>query len=289
MSSIDKLTEVTELVSYILYSDYVKLDLDHKEVALSAMIIARVESGKTAVINQFVPNDGILVMSDVTQYGLLHDYLDDMKSGAVHRILIPDLINPVNRKQDTVNTLITFFNSYISWEGVNSISTYAMPNIRLANPLRGSLLTTIATGDFNRMMRRMSAVGFMSRLIPITYEYSQEAVREILLDIAHGRDKWDYIKLDFPKSKVDVRCDPILAEQLMKVSEVVGTKSGGYAFRSLHQFMVLARSRALAMGRDNVNTEDVERVKYLISRFVKYPESADVDAMNGISECDEEE
>ena len=286
MSSIDRLSEVTELVSYVLYSDYVKLDLEHKEVALSAMIIAKVESGKTAVINQFVPNDGILVLSDVTEYGLLHDYLDDLKDGTIHRLLIPDLINPVNRKQDTVNTLITFFNSYISWEGVNSISTYAMPNIRLVNPLRGSLLTTIAIGDFNRMMGRMAAVGFISRLMPITYSYTQEAVRAILLDIAHGRDKWDSVKLDFPKDKVDVRLEGLLAERLMGLSEVIGGQAGGYGFRSMHQFMTLAKSRALAKGRDNVSVEDVECVEYLATRFVKFPEGTDANALSEYNESD---
>lgn len=272
MSSIEKLTEVTELVKYVLYSDYVKLDDTAKEVPLSAMIIAKVESGKTAVVNQFVPNDGILVMSDVTEYGLLNDYLDDLKTGKVKRILIPDFINPINRKQDTVNTLITFFNSYISWEGVNSISTYALPNIRLTNPLKGSLLTTIAIADFNRLVARLAAVGFLSRFLPISYNYNQNSVEDILLDMAYHRDKWLPIKLALPNGKIEVNLDPRFAVKLILLSKSIGEQAGAYGFRAMKQLMVLAKCRALSQQRTEVDISDIERVDYLATKFIKFPE-----------------
>jgi len=275
MPSINKLSELTEFLTYVLYSDYIKLDEEAKEVSISAMIIAKIESGKTAIINQFNPNNGMLVMSDITEWGLLHNYLDKLKDGSVKRILIPDLINPVNRKQETVNTLITFFNSYISWEGVNSISTFAI-NIPLEYPLKGSLLTTIAIADFNRLVEKLAAVGFLSRLVPITYAYAQNTVEDILLDIADNKDKWTPIRLNLPEDRIEINLEPELAKKLIPLAKHIGEQAGAYGFRAMKQLMILIKCRALVSNRTKVNVEDIERIEHLAKRFIKYPDEARV-------------
>jgi len=271
MPSIEKLDEVTELIKYVVYSDYLELDEKKKEVALSALIIARIESGKTSVVERFSKNDGILRVGDITAYGLETVYIEEIKSGSVKRIIIPDLINPVNRKQETVNSLITFFNSYISWEGVGSIATYAL-QLKLDTPLKGSILTTIAIQDYIKMESRLAAVGFISRLIPITYNYTQRAVEEILLDIADGKDDWKDLLLKFPDGKVNVELPAELARQLIPASEHIAKYSGAYGMRALKQLMTLVRCKALSEDRMVVTQEDVDRVIYLAGRFIKIPD-----------------
>lgn len=264
---VQKLDEVSELIRYILFSDYIELDKARHETPVSAAIIAAVESGKTSIISQFIPCNGILYLTDVTAWGLQHKYVKQLQSGKYHRIVIPDLINPLNRKQETVDSLITFFNSYISWEGVSSIMTFAM-QLEIDPPVTGSLLTSIATDDFRRMLKKLAAVGFISRLLLINYEYSEDAINDILQSIAAGTGSWDKMSLGLPDTKTKVTIKSGMAKRLIPVAESIGKRASAYGFRALHQLMVLARSRALAEGRRDVNMEDVIRIAYLVDKFV---------------------
>ena len=79
MSSQDKLADVSELVKYTLFSDYLELKVTHKEVPVSALIIANAESAKTSLVEQYFPNDGIVYANDITAWGIEHMWLDKMK------------------------------------------------------------------------------------------------------------------------------------------------------------------------------------------------------------------
>lgn len=265
--SAHSLDDISELLKYILFSDYIVLDEAKHETVVSAIIVAAVESGKTSALNQFIPCDGILYATDLTAWGLQHKYIRQLQSGEYKRIIIPDFINPLNRKQETVDSLITFFNSYISWEGVSSIITYAM-QLELSTPIRGGLLTTIATGDFRRMIKRLAAVGFISRLLLISYEYDKVDIDDILKRIANGSDSWQKSALKFPQDKVEVILEPCLAEMLIPTAKDIGTRAGAYGFRAQHQFMTLAKCKALSEDRTSVNAEDITRLSYLLGKFV---------------------
>lgn len=251
--------DVTELVKYIIYSDYVELDTFKKETPLSAILVAPVEHGKTAIIEQFVSNRGILCVGDLTAWGIQHVYLGQMKKGIIKRIMIPDMINPANRKQETVDSLITFFNSYISWEGVRSIATYAM-RIKLTEPLRGSLLTTMATKDFKRMTSKLAAVGFLSRLLIIGYKYDKNIARDILIDIALGKNPWNTYKFDLPETQVKVHIPDALSLELIPQAEYIGRRADGVGNRAVHQLKMLSKCKALSEGRETVTKEDTSRI-----------------------------
>uniref|UniRef100_A0A6H2A6X0 Uncharacterized protein n=1 Tax=viral metagenome TaxID=1070528 RepID=A0A6H2A6X0_9ZZZZ len=280
------LQDVSELIKYILFSDYLQLDESRKECPLSAIIIASVESGKTSVIEQFIPSHGILCVTDITAYGLQKYYLkelqwerqpdDSWRQPHIRRIVIPDLINPINRKEETASSLIAFLNAYISWEGVRDIATYAMRIcIPQDKPIRGSVLTTMATQDFINSRRKFKAIGFLSRLLPICYSYNQETIQEILTDIAYYRDGWEKMQVVFPTGLTEVSADPDLNLQLTEAAQHLGTNVGGGGLRALHQLMILCRSRALAEGRTIVDQSDIDRVNYLCKEYIRLPSEVD--------------
>jgi len=266
MSAPDRLAEVTEIIKYVLYSDYLKLDITRKEVPISAALVAPPESAKSCIVEQFIPNHNLLVLTDATAWGIQNVYLEELKAGNV-RILIPDLINPINRKQETVNSLITFLNSYISWEGIRSVATYAF-RVKLGEPLRGSLLTTIATKDFKRMVKSLAAVGFLSRLLLIGYCYSLQTARDILRDVAYGQDQWTDIPLNFPDRNQEVSLSSDHTLLLIPQAESIGRGVEAYGIRMLKQLMILARSKALSEGRDMVSRDDVNRIIHLAGRLL---------------------
>lgn len=279
----DRMAGVSHIIRIVLFSDYVKLDIDRKEVALSLLIIAMAESAKTSVIEQYYPNNGILYANDITAYGIQHKWLDRMKSGNIKRILIPDLINPVNRKKETVDTLITFLNAYISWEGVRTIMTYAM-QIELDEPVRGSFISTITPQDFQRMVKNLAAVGFLSRLLYVTYDYSPTTVNDIMEDIVHRNDKWSKIGLNFPTSPVAVYLSEEQASKLIPISRTIGKRVGAYGFRALRSLMTMCRANALSEGRDIVTDDDVWQVIELCTKYVKLPKGIELPTSEKITD-----
>jgi len=262
--------EITELLRYILFSDYIELDLSRKETAISAIIIANIESGKTSLIEQFAPNTGILHITDLTAWGIQHKYINELKIGQIKRIIIPDMINPLNRKQETVSGLITFLNAYISWEGVRTIMTYAL-QIEIKIPIRGSILTTIAIKDYKKLNKGLAAVGFLSRMMPITYSYDSETVSNILLEVAQETDGWRDINLAFPSSPVNINMESGLSVELIDRARKIGEQAGAYGFRAMKQLRVLTKCVALSDGRDEVRKDDIDRVLYLTGKYIGYP------------------
>ena len=167
---------------------------------------------------------------------------------------------------------------------MQNISTYAM-NIKIAKPFKGSILTTIASRDYKRMHKSLAAVGFMSRLLPITYEYSQEAVVDILLDIACENDKWTKVELQFPKEKVFISLPNELAKKLIPTAmEITKFTEAPYGIRALHHLRVLVRSRALSNNRDTVNNEDIEIIQELANKLIGIPKECKTENITGFTD-----
>lgn len=261
--------DITEILRYAMYSDYVFIDYEKHEIPLNPVIVAPAGAGKTAIVDQYSDNDGVQVLSKITEWSLLKNYLDDMKSGKIKRILIPDFVNPANMKAETVNSLITFLNSYVSWEGVRTISTYAghYP-IAVKTPLRGSLMATMATNDFERMAKSLAATGFLSRLIIVGYFYSRDTVKDIMRDIVRNEFNWDRVNLKLPENRMYIKADEKYTNRLINYAIALGRKVQGYDIRALQQMMLMCKSRALSEGREEVNGEDADRVIYLFSTYV---------------------
>lgn len=274
----ERLSDLSDFLKLVLFSGWVKPEGGNKPV--SAMLVARFESGKTSVLGQFMGAKGTLYMNDVTEYGLIKRYLDPLSKGEIKHIIIPDFIKSINRKKTTVDTLITFFNSLIE-EGIVNISTYAL-NLELKKPIRSALLTSIAVEDFTRMQRRLAAIGFLSRFMILSYDYDKKYIKEILREIAQSRGEWSEEKLKLPSSEVRVNIPSNLAEQMIPRAEEIGERLRAYGFRALHMMMSLAKASALSDKRDEVNLDDVVRVlrlseDYLGLRYNKIGKSGKVE------------
>lgn len=253
---------LTELLALICWSDY--LELEGKETVLSAIIKAPVERGKTSYVEQFVFNDGVARMTDCTMYGLLgknSEFRRRLLKGQIKRLIIPDLINVSTRKAETVNNLFNFIKDFCSSDGVGEIVNYAMTfRPGEGNTIKGGVLTTIANEDFGRVHRLMAQQGLLSRLLVISYDYSQELARQVLDDISYLRYDWSPIKLDFPAEKQAVHLPGILAARMIPLAEYIGRRLSGIGARAQHQMRVLAKCSALSEGRDVVCNLDIERV-----------------------------
>ena len=262
------LTRILELLELVIFSAYVK-----GEQPVSVLITAPVEAGKTELVLKFGGNKGCVVLTDATAYGIMRDYGQGIIDGTVKHLIIPDLIKPVSRGKDTVHSLIAFFNALVE-EGIVRVSTYAerigVLDAERAIPVKCGLIATMAKGFLLDGRHHWSRMGFMSRMLPISYDYAASTQMDIHDSISR-RDYLDDapIVLALPDSEIEVRLESHEAENLkMLTSAVMSVFSTNrpervYGFRLQKQLQRLAMASALRDGRDIVTQVDVDYIRSL--------------------------
>lgn len=270
MIGIDNIIKLLELV---VLTGHIK-----GEQPVSALVTAPVEAGKTNMVMMFTENEGLVVLTDCTAYGIMSDYGKLITEGKVKHLVIPDLIKPMSRGRDTVHSLVAFFNALIE-EGVVSISTYAehigVPNqgttIQNRIPVRCGLIATMAKGVLLDGRHHWSRMGFMSRMLPISYTYNASTQLDIHKSIANRAYLSDNpIQLDLPDEDVEVRLETPQADDIITLSSglasiISSTNSPErvYGFRLQKHLQRLVMASALKDGRYTVTQADVDYVRSL--------------------------
>ncbi|MFC1927360.1 hypothetical protein ACFLW7_02130 [Chloroflexota bacterium] len=248
------------------------------EQPVSTLVTAPPEAGKTSMVMKFVPNEGLVVLTDCTAYGIMRDYGQSIAQGRVKHLVIPDLIKPMSRGKDTVHSLVAFLNALIE-EGVVSISTYAEQigvqsqagAAQNQTPVRCGLITTMAQGILLDGRHHWARMGFMSRMLPISYTYNAGTQLDIHRSIANRDYLSDTpIRLDLPSENAEIRLrspqtdDLItLASGLSSIAASANNPERVYGFRLQRQLQGLAMASALKHGRDVVTQEDVDYLRSL--------------------------
>jgi hypothetical protein len=259
-------TEKLELmIELVLWSGCLR-----NERPLSLLIIARPESGKSELVLKYKENrPGVVVLTDCTAWGIQRHFLDAMKSKLIHHIIIPDLLTPLSRTPSTVATFIAFFNNLIE-EGIVEVHTYATDF--KVDGLNVGLISTITPSVLRDARHRWARIGFLSRMLPVAYKYSQKTAQEILQSITR-RDYYQEQpkKLSLPSEKQEVDLPKQFAEEMLPFTkEFTGRLDRAerlYGFRYQKQLQVLLASHALMSGRSQVTAQDVEVIKSIVALF----------------------
>lgn len=260
------LEEVEEIVKLALYSGYLK---GMRPVSL--LIVAKVGTGKTELLKKFATMRGLTYLTDVTAYGITKKLLPELEAGLLKHIIIPDLITPLSKQTATRRTFISFMKDLIE-EGIVEIQTYAV-SIKKKG-LRCGLITTIAKEKLYSRRRDWQDIGFMSRMLPVSYDYTQQSVIKILNKIAmRDSDFIDKIELDLPKKEVVIEEDRDLNKKLIPYSIIFQQAEKIYGFRRQRQLQTLMMASALDDGRRKVEQKDFERIvnltKFINLKFTK--------------------
>jgi len=248
-----------KIIVYCLISGKIK-----NEKPLSLIIAANPESGKSEVVKKFKEINGVVYLTDCTAHGITKEILPRIETGGIHHIMIPDLLNPLSRKQSTVQTFITFMNALIE-EGVAEISTYATGMTMRKTELRCGLITAITKDKLSDKRHEWARMGFLSRAIPFSYSYSQQQVREIMEYIVnekyHSETKE---KLKIPANTKDIKLAKPLARMLMPEAYKFADANTTYGFRMQKQLQTLMKSIALYNGRKKCTKSDFNEVMFLL-------------------------
>lgn len=253
-----KVEEIRAIVRKAIFSGYLK-----DEKPLSLLIAALPESGKTTVLEGFYRTDGILLVSDATAYGIIKetDDLKEIEKGEIRHIIIPDLVAPLSKRPETVKSFIAFMNALIE-EGVVNINTYAVKISKRKVPARCGLITAITPEYLNDQRHRWLKMGFLSRMLPISYSYSQSSVHDIFQYIMREEHlQQELEELDLPIRNAEVKLDENYARQIFPFVKASVMKAEGlYGFRLQRQVQTLLKASALEEGRTKVTKKDIRTV-----------------------------
>lgn len=268
MINTDKLEYI---IKCILASGYIK-----NERPLSLLIVSGAEAGKTTLIRKYcLKSDGIFYTTDATAYGIIRDTngLRDFEENKYRHIVIPDLISCLSRREDTVKTFITFLNSIIE-EGIVNISTYITKirpeNKKIVN-INVGLITAITKDEFNFYKRKWNRIGFLSRLIPLSYDYDVTTRLKIFNYIENEEHLKDSLeKLSFNKRPRVIKLSVELAKRLEPYSLSLSELQKTYGFRLQRNFQTLLKAIAYLDDKDEVTEEHLKKFEEIITYINLY-------------------
>jgi hypothetical protein len=239
---------------------------------LSAIIIAGIGGGKSSLLKEFIgTNKEVVLISDVTAYGIIKSCYDELRKGTIKHIIIPDLITPLSKAKSTKDTFISFMNGLIE-EGIMRIETYS---IHIQDPIKCGLVTSIAKQDFESSYRKETwqRVGFISRMLPITFSYSDSDINKILEKIC--KNILESSKFNIDVKDMEIQIDETLSSQLVSFAKDLAKEVGKvYPFRQMKQLGILAMANALLDGRNIVEQKDIDWVRDTAIKYInlKYRE-----------------
>lgn len=98
-----KVEELEKLIEATLFMAYVK-----GERPLSVLTVAKPESGKTDLVLKIQRVGKVGFVTDVTAYGVINKYWNDIESGKVRHLIVPDLTVPLAKQTHTRGMFVHF-------------------------------------------------------------------------------------------------------------------------------------------------------------------------------------
>jgi hypothetical protein len=283
-------TEMIEkLVELILISGFVK----DNQAPLSLILIAEAESGKTKII-QSLNCPRTLETSDLSAKAISEIILpkiDNDKEGITH-IIIPDFIKVLAHKSVVVQSTMAFLNALME-EGIEQQLFYGSV-FKLSKNRKCGLLTSVTSDYYFKSFRSWHEIGFTSRFIHCSFEYSNETIQEIHKAIKENKtfDEYRKMKKITPKvieipNEIANKLNIIIQETLNNQREnkirirVKGGKQqyitlGNYGFRLHKQMRKLLKAIALKNHRTKVNWSDLDNELIPLLDYIRLPKNPKV-------------
>jgi len=259
-----RLDPIEKILQIVLASGKIK-----GEKPLSAIVIAPVEAGKTSIIRRVCfKAEPALYLTDATAYGIIRasNGLRDFKEGRYTHLVIPDLLTCLGHKRDTVRALIHFLNSLIE-EGIVNISTYAT-HLMGTVEIRAGIITAIPKEPFFDKRRGWEKIGFLSRALPISFDYSVATQIEIFKYIQNQEHLREVVqKLKLPKTCRSISLPFNMAQKIKPYALALAASHSRYqriyGFRYQRQLQAFAKAIALLEGKNTVDDDCIKELARL--------------------------
>lgn len=254
---------------------------------ISVNLIAPSDAGKTQLILSAQPPNA-RVLNDFTTASLLR-LLDTQKPPTF--LIVPDLNTVISHKPAVATLTMAFLLSLLA-EGVTEIPgvdeavKLKAKNLK-ARGVRVALITGMTPEMFHTKRGAWRKTGFLRRLVPIHFAYSDETLAKIQDSIQNGSDSLAYRhQVQRPPARRDIELPKKIEEGIRRLSEQVTerqliwtarTKDGLERIQQAHEYPFSAhktlrqftRAAALLDNRRTAQQKDLTTVRDIV-RFMRY-------------------
>lgn len=158
---------------YCLISSYIKRDI----APLSCMLIAPPEENKTRIMLTFIKFPNAVHPVDVSMKPLRDLIREQDKKQTVYHIIVPDFITTVYHKASVVDAVLGTLLGLLD-EGVDE-NLFFGEVFKLEHKIQMGIITGITPPLFRKHFRKWNENGFITRMFPISYKYSETTCSEI--------------------------------------------------------------------------------------------------------------
>lgn len=203
----------------------------------------------------------VLYTNSITPYRLYTRHGRELKSGQIKHVAIGDFLNILNLPKHIQTSVINFYNNAIE-EGILSIESRDGQFIHEV-PVTIGLITTIAKEDFDSRRIDLSAQGFLSRILPVSFDYTEETAQAIR-DSVKRQDylnELESFNITLPDPPVKINLALNFANMIEEVALRVKDKRDKVGARRLKQLQRFCMANALKDGRSEVGWEDITKLR----------------------------
>lgn len=259
---------LVDMSALVLQSAFLEDDIDGYR-PLSLLFIAKPESGKTSIISKFFGHKFIYYTDEITVKILVNDVLEKAKEKEVRFLLLPDILNSIEKQKSTKEPLLNTLKSTIE-EGVTHIKTFTK-DFHYEVPVKIGLITGITSQAFEGSRweagakRYFDKIGFLSRMIPFSFQYPISLLRKIF-DYLNSGEAPAFVKLpilNMPKNAWKFKRNKSLLTQFEVVSNKVAQQYSGYGIRIHKGLTKLAMANAMMDKRHEITQEDIDKIMKL--------------------------
>lgn len=242
----------------------------------SLLLIAKPESGKTTTMKEFNSLPFIYYADEISVKPLIDHVFPKIQTKEIRFIMISDILNSIKKQKSTREPLLQTLKTLVD-EGVERINTHHK-QYTFKTPIKAGLITGITRSELYASQGRYSfysdfkRYGFLSRLIPFTYEYPIDKLDKIFHYIMSGESeglKGSVVKIRQFKREKLFEPNEKLFSRLQRISMELGRYSDSYGIRVQKNLQKLCYANALLNERDHITNEDIEKIFYL-SRWMNF-------------------
>ena len=284
----------TELIAMEVPQDTIELTLWSSHVKgeppAKLLILGEPEGGKTAIMQKYRNNKGVIVRRRFTAYGIIRELIKKEISllyknpNLLGHLMIYDFVNILTFKVNTVQSTIEFLSALLE-EGLSPESAYwiAAEDLTPHIGLKAGLIAGINTYGFftetGKVKKQLHVGGWLSRTTPLSFSTPELINLKISESISRSDYRYDHkfvdsIQLHFPKERVEVKLPQTFSLEIKsiasKVTQEINDTLGPYklkGYRLQKSLIALVKASALRDGRKVVSKRDAERIRYLSQWF----------------------
>lgn len=223
---------VKKLLSCSIFTYFVK-NIDKN---ISLILVANPESTKTQLIKMIAQYNMCYYANDISFKLFIDDFLPLVERNEKHFLLIPDFINIVSHRR-SFESFLPALNMFLE-EGMKDIKYYGVEK-QFSHSVKGSLITAVTKDIFERRIITFKNIGFLTRVIPITYKYSFETIKQIHKSIEREQYLDKYIeKLNsnfLRKNKYVVKIPDDVSDKISHLSEIINLKFQHYTLKYFNE------------------------------------------------------